>query len=68
MNEEKDKYFKKKKHKNCKTLVHVSLDIPYIDRLKVIEDYYDFLYKYSLNANSIYALIEYKKYLENLKK
>ena len=65
MNEEKDNNFKKKKHKNYKTLVHVKLDIPYIDRLKIIEEYYNFLYKYSLNANSIYAFVEYKKYLEN---
>lgn len=68
MNEEKDKYLKKKRYKNYKTLVHVQLDIPYIDRLKIIEDYYSFLNKNDLDANCIYSFLDYKKYLENLKK
>lgn len=53
----------KYQHKKDNTIVCVKLDITSIDRLKVIEEYYNFLFENNFDANSIYSFLEYKKYL-----
>ena len=55
-----------KKENNIK--VCVNLDIPVIDKLKIIEEFYYFVLKNEFDANSIYTYLEYKKHLlDNIK-
>ena len=50
-------------HKKENNTICVKLDITNIDRLKVIEEYYNFILENEFDANSIYAFLEYKKHL-----
>ncbi len=55
------------KDKKNDVIVNVVCDISLLDRIRIIEDYYMFLLDANLNAESVYSLIEYKRYLQNLK-
>ena len=62
------KKFNKSEHKKENNTICVKLDITNIDRLKVIEEYYNFILENRFDANSIYAYLEYKKHLlDNIK-
>lgn len=55
-----------KKENNIK--VCINLDIPVIDKLKIIEEFYYFVLENEFDANSIYTYLEYKKHLlDNIK-
>ena len=55
------KNFNKSEHKKENNTICVKLDITNIDRLKIIEEYYNFILENEFDANSIYAFLEYKK-------